>query len=151
MKESKQTKGITKLRVFILLTLFIVLFFNFIIFLVYSGFVEVNNFILSITSTLNLFFIIISLLYFIFAKKVVNVQSLFNLYLGGIFSLTSLNDLFITMDMFFQMLSFYKFLNIITTLIIIYISIVLFSLICAKIRSIIIEKIKFYLLLLVYL
>lgn len=135
MKDNKDithNKDIKKLKVSILLTIFVVLFSNFLTFLAYSGSVEVNNFILALTITLNLFFIIISLLYFIFVKRVVSIQSLFNLYLGGVFALTSLNDLFITIDMFFQMLSFSKFLNTITVLIIIYISIVLFFLICAK-------------------
>lgn len=112
----------TKDLIFSILTiLFVILCLNLIVFFSYNKAVEVNQYIFFIILLLNLSFIIISLLYLLFAKKLVKSPTLLNLFLGILFSLSSLQDLIISLNMFYQILTFSKFIYIFIIFIIIYI------------------------------
>ena len=89
-----------------------------------------NDFIVNIGPVV--IFIIISLLYLLFLKKLVKFPALLNLFLGILFSFSSLQDLIISLNMFYQILSFSKFIYIFIIFIIIYILFLSFFLTAIK-------------------
>lgn len=117
MINSKEIKDL----IFSILTiLFVILCLNLIVFFSYNKAVEVNQSIFIMILILNLSFIIISLLYLLFSKKLLKFPTLLNLFLGILFSLSSLQDLIISLNMFYQILIFSKFTYIFTIFINIY-------------------------------
>lgn len=126
---SKDTKDL----IFSILTiLFVILCLNLIVFFSYNKAVEVNQSIFLMMLLLNLSFIIISLLYLLFLKKLVKFPALLNLFLGILFSLSSLQNLIISLNIFYQKLNTFEFILIFIIFFIIYILFLSFFLIAIK-------------------
>lgn len=96
----------------ILIILFVVLSLNIIVFFSYNKITEINHSIFIIILLLNLIFILISLIYLIFSKKLIAIPNLLNLFLGILFSLSSLQNLIILLNIFYQKLNTFEFILI---------------------------------------
>lgn len=112
----------------ILIILFVVLSLNIIVFFSYNKIAEIDHSIFIIILLLNLIFILISLIYLIFSKKLIAIPNLLNLFLGILFSLSSLQNLIISLNIFYQKLNTFEFILIF----IIYILFLSFFLIAIK-------------------
>ena len=105
----------------ILIILFVVLSLNIIVFFSYNKIAEIDHSIFIIILLLNLIFILISLIYLIFSKKLIAIPNLLNLFLGILFSLSSLQNLIISLHIFYQKLNTFEFILIFIIFFIIYI------------------------------
>ncbi|EDT78205.1 Copy number protein [Clostridium perfringens] len=116
----------------ILIILFVVLSLNIIVFFSYNKIAEIDHSIFIIILLLNLIFILISLIYLIFSKKLIAIPNLLNLFLGILFSLSSLQNLIISLNIFYQKLNTFEFILTFIIFFIIYILFLSFFLIAIK-------------------